>query len=321
MNDINILITSCGRRVELVKAFQNARDIVGIKGSVMCADMSVKAPAMMFADKSFTVPRLSDHKYIDELINICTENNIDLIVPTIDTELQILADYKSKIENCTNAKVLISNSNVIEICNDKIKATQFFADNGFSIPNTLSDSDVVNGNYSFPLFIKPLNGSSSINAFKVNNEKELKFFYDYITDPIVQECVTGVEYTVDVFIDFDGNIITCVPRKRLATRGGEVLIGEIDMNCDIIDNVTKMIKTLGAIGHITVQGFYCEDKQFRYIEINPRYGGGAPMSIKAGADSCSMLYKLLSGSNITDEDTVIRDGALFSRFDDCVEIV
>lgn len=318
--DTNVLITSCGRRVELVKEFVKARNYLGVNGNVIAVDISHTAPALYFADYYELVPRINSADYIDSLISVIKKYNINLIIPTIDTELQVLADNKTRIKKETGAIVMVSDPVVIDICNNKIKSAEFFKKNGFAVPKTLTLQDIEDKNYTFPLFIKPLNGSSSVNAFKVNTERELSFFVDYIDDPIVQECVSGIEYTIDAFIDFNGKLISAVPRQRLQTRGGEILKGVIDMNQNIISDITRMIDKLKPIGHITIQGFLGEDNIFRYIEINPRFGGGAPMSIKAGANSCEWLYKIMNGTDIESAEISVKDRMAFSRFDDCIMI-
>ena len=53
-----------------------------------------------------------------------------------------------------------------------------------------------------------------------------------------------------------------------------------------------------------------------YIEINPRFGGGAPLSMKAGARSAEAILKLIDGEEVEKQD--IADGAIFSRFDQSV---
>ena len=67
---------------------------------------------------------------------------------------------KRLIEEKTNAKVLISDKEIIEICNDKNKTIEFLQQNGFDLPNTLNEDDLKNKAYKFPLFIKPKDGSS-----------------------------------------------------------------------------------------------------------------------------------------------------------------
>ena len=138
-------------------------------------------------------------------------------------------------------------------------------------------------NILFPVFIKPVDGSSSINAFKVNSKEELDNYLKLIKKPMIQEYISGEEFTVDVFLDFDSNIISIVPRLRIQVRGGEISKGKIVKNRLVIDEVMKLMKTLKPIGHITVQ-LMLTDKGIKFIEINPRFGGGAPMSIESGAD-------------------------------------
>ena len=174
-------------------------------------------------------------------------------------------------------------------------------------------SEELKGDIEFPLFIKPKSGSSSINAFKVNNKKELSIYMDIIQDPIVQEFIEGEEYTVDVFLDFEGNVITIVPRLRIATRGGEISKGKIIKDREIINDIKRLMKVLKPIGHITVQLMKTQ-RGIEYIEINPRFGGGAPMSIQSGADSCENLYRLMMGEKLEYNENY-RENIMFLRFD------
>lgn len=313
----NVLVLSAGRRVELVNAFKAARDKLGLEGDVCAADMSETAPALRFADKRFILPRIADDGYIPSVIDICRQNEIALVVPTIDTELVKLAENKDRIESETGAKLLVSDVDSVRTCCDKRLTAKFFAEHGFDCPVTY-DKDTIPDD-AYPLFIKPRDGSSSINAFKVENKKQLDFFVEYVSDPIVQDCVVGKEYTADCFCDFDGNIITVVPRLRISTRGGEILKGRIEKNKYIIDDVKRLLKELGVIGQITVQCFLTDDNKVKYIEINPRFGGGAPMSIAAGADSCKDLYMLLRGDKLSYNEEYV-DGATYSRFDGSVRV-
>ncbi len=317
--EYNILILSAGRRVELVNCFKVARDRLNIRGKVFAADMSETAPALYFADGKFIVPRIGADGYIDAIIDICKNNNISLVIPTIDTELEILSDNKEKIEREVGTRVLVSDAESVAICCDKQKTAEFFHEHGFGYPKVITQEDIKSKNYEFPLFIKPKDGSSSINAFKVNNERELEFFLDYVQNPIVQECVRDTEYTVDCFCDFGGNPITVVPRIRLATRGGEILKGKTDKNSAIINDVKKLLQAFDFIGQITVQCFLCDDDSIKYIEINPRFGGGAPMSIGAGADSCEKLYRLMRGEKLEYNENY-EDEVVFSRFDGSVRV-
>ncbi|MBO4900089.1 MAG: ATP-grasp domain-containing protein [Lachnospiraceae bacterium] len=315
-NNINILILSAGRRVELVNCFKAARDRLGIDGKIIAADASDLAPALYFADVPEIVPFIRENDaYINAIIDICRRNDVSLIVPTIDTELLLLADRRDEIENATNAKVLISSYDVIGICRDKIHTQKWLEEHGFLVPRMITDEDIEAGNISYPVFIKPLDGSSSINAFRVESKAELDTYRELIGAGryIIQDFMQGTEYTVDAFLDFEGNIITIVPRIRLATRSGEIAKGKIIKDDEITADVTRLLTELKPIGHITIQCMRTA-KGIEYIEINPRFGGGAPMSIQAGADSCENLYRLLRCEKLT-RSTDYRDNITFLRFD------
>ena len=313
---INILILSAGRRVELVNCFKAARDRLGIEGRVVAADASRLAPALYFADERELVPYISENdSYVNSIINICNKYDISLIVPTIDTELMLLAERCGQIESATGAKVLISSPDVIAVCRDKTNTQRWLEEHDFLVPRMISDDDIEKGIVIYPLFIKPLDGSSSINAYRVEGRNELDTYRNLIGRGryIVQDFMEGTEYTVDCFLDMDGRIITIVPRIRIATRSGEIAKGRIVRDEGITEDVERLLRELRPKGHITIQCMRT-DRGIEYIEINPRFGGGAPMSIAAGADSCENLYRLLRGEKLERQDDY-RDNVTFLRFD------
>lgn len=317
MKPINVLILSAGRRVELVNCFKHAARELGVNGSVLAVDCSQTAPALYFADKGIMLPRIKSGDYVEAIIDICKKEAVSLIVPTIDTELLLLAEQKERIEREAGTRVLVSDIEMIKICRNKVVTQRFMEENGFLMPSMITKEQLSEPQkLHFPLFMKPVDGSSSIDAFKAHDEKELKTYLQMIDQPIIQEYLEGEEYTVDAFLDFDSHIISIVPRIRIATRSGEISKGRIVKDREIIEDVKRLLNVLKPIGHITIQ---CKKtgRGVAYIEINPRFGGGAPMSIMAGADSCSNLYRLLLGEKLAyNED--YRADVTFLRFDSCI---
>ncbi|MDB1921729.1 ATP-grasp domain-containing protein [Clostridium tertium] len=316
MKKINILILSAGRRVELINCFKESAKKVGVESRIIAGDLSELAPAVYFSDEKYLIPRIGTENYIEKIIEICNLEDIALIIPTIDTELIVLSENKKLIEEKTNAKVLVSDKSSIDICRDKKKTNKFFEENGIGCAKEITEEDMREENYKFPLFIKPLDGSSSINTFKVKNKDELDFFLRYIDKPIVQEFIQGDEYTIDVFLDFESNPIAILPRVRLATRSGEILKGKVVKDEEIISEVKKILKNLKFIGHITIQCMKTING-IKFIEINPRFGGGAPIGIKAGVDSPYFLYKLLNNEKLEPVNEFIED-LIALRFDNAI---
>ncbi len=318
MREIHVLFTGIGRRVELVQAFRQAAQTAGTGLRIYGADMSGTAPALTFCDDMRQVCAIGEADYIPQLLGICERDRIDLLVPTIDTDLMVLSQNAEHFR-AVGTRVLVSQPDKIGICRDKNLTASFFEECGLYTPGTVNDCRKYEGKY--PCFIKPKDGSSSINAFQVNREAELLVYAGLIGDYIIQDLIEGEEYTVDIFCDFDGNPVYITPRKRLAVRSGEVLKTQISQDAVIIDECRKLIGRLKPCGPATVQ-LIREKKSGRdyYIEINPRYGGGAPLSIKAGADSPRMLLRLLAGEQVGYQEGAARDGEIYSRFDQSVRV-
>ena len=282
----NILITSAGRRVSLVKHFQETLKKFNHRGKVFTTDMNpMLSSACHVSDGFFKVPAATDTQYISLLKRYCIEHDISLVVPTIDTELPILASAK---EEFAKEGIVLSISSV-EICERfQLKNTteMFFVEHGFDTPRSIEDLD----NCMYPIFAKRNNSSSSIGAqtvYRLETAKELSREGDYV----FQEYIEGTEYTVDVFIDRKGDVISVVPRQRLDVRAGEVSKAKTFKDAMIIDAVKEVCGKLdGAKGTITIQLFKTEDRII-FIEINPRFGGGYPLSYLAGANFAEYMIK------------------------------
>ena len=318
MKEIRLLFTGVGRRIELLQAFRNAALVLDKNLKIYGADMAGTAPALCYCDFTRKVVAMKDAGYIDNLLDICQKDRIDLLIPTIDTDLLVLSRNKERFERI-GTKVLISDPDKVLISRDKNNTSKFFVDCGLAAPMPVNDVSKYQG--GFPAFIKPKDGSSSINAFKVEDEEELHMYSQQVEDYIIQPFISGREYTIDIFCDFEGKPISIVPRERMQVRAGEVLKTKIFMDETMIKEAKALCEAFKPCGPITVQLIQDEKSKINYyIEINPRYGGGAPLSMKAGAKSAEYILKLISGEDVKEQGS-ISDGAVYSRFDQsvCIE--
>lgn len=314
---MRILFTGVGRRIELLQAFRDAALVLNKDIKIYGADMVGTAPALVYCDYVRNVVAIKEPEYIDNLLSICADDCIDLLIPTIDTDLLVLSENKERFE-VIGTRVMISTPDKIRICRNKNNTSQFFIDCGLHAPIPVNDWKEYKSGY--PAFIKPKDGSSSINAFKVENEKELEVYAGQVENYIVQPFIKGREYTIDIFCDWDGNPVSVVPRERLQVRAGEVIKTQIAMDAQMITEAKQLCNVFKPCGPMTVQLIRDKDNVDWFIEINPRYGGGAPLSMKAGARSAEIVLKLLSGDKV-EYSEVIANEAVYSRFDQsvCVE--
>ena len=313
---MRVLFTSVGRRVELMQAFRESAKKCGIELVIYGADISESAPALQFCDRKIICPRIKEDSYIPFLVDLCSSEKIDVLIPTIDTDLLLLSENVARF---TGTRVLISSTESVAQCRDKRLTGNLFTRAGVKCPRPTDNVEEYKD--GFPAFIKPLDGSSSINAFKANNEFELASLAKIIPDYIIQPFIGGTEYTVDVFCDFDGEPIYITPRIRLAVRAGEVLKTKIDQDEVIIEETKRIIREFKPCGPITVQLIRdSKTGEDYYIEINPRFGGGAPLSMKAGANSCEALYRLMQGEKVGYIAGAAENGAVYCRFDQSVRV-
>ena len=313
---MKILLTSVGRRVELVQALEDAARRLHVDLEIVGGDTSSTAPALQFCSNSVMLPLIRDNSYIPFLIDYCEQEHVDALIPTIDTDLLVLAENRDKF---SHTQVVISSPEKVRICRDKRFTAEYFMSVGLKSPMPVDNSEEYVG--GFPAFIKPKDGSSSINAFKGSNEDELNVYCNIVPDYIIQPFVSGTEYTIDIFCNFEGDPIYITPRIRLAVRSGEVLKTKIVQDQKIIDEMKQLVADYKPCGAITVQMIRDDlTKEDYYIEINPRFGGGAPLSMKAGADSAEAMIRLLSGEQLCYFDKAAEDGAIYSRFDQSVRV-
>lgn len=312
---MNILFTCAGRRNYLLNYF---REVPGFKGKIFAADMQVSAPAMADADVPLVVPEVYAENYVGTLLDICKKYGIDALLSLNDLELPILASNREAFKKL-GVKLIISSEEVIELCFDKWKTSEFAIKTGIQVPKTYLTLTSVKeafktGFLKFPLIIKPRWGSASIGIEIAENQKELELAYKLLTfklnrsilarvsetekkkSILIQERMDGKEFGVDILNDFNGRTVQVYIKEKLAMRAGEtdksVLrnIPELEMLSFRIGN------SLGHIGNMDCDIFENNGAYF-LLEMNPRFGGGYPFSHMAGADYPAAICAWIEGSS------------------------
>ena len=304
----NILITSASRKVSLVRNFKKA---LGNQGKIIAADINPESPALYFADDYLIVPRSDNPNFINFIVDFCKNNSIKLIIPTRDEELSLFSKNKEIFEDI-GVKIMVSDVETIEICQDKEKFINFCKNNDFGILKTYGDVKAINKE-DFPLFLKPVVGKSGVDTFKVDSFDNLNEILSKENDFIIQECVEAPEYTIDLFADFDSKVISAVPRQRTYVWGGESLVTKTVKNELIINESVRLAEKLKLKGHNTIQCFF-DGENIKFIEVNPRFGGAASISFEAGANSAEFLIKLLNNEELKSQIGDFKEDLVSLRF-------
>jgi carbamoyl-phosphate synthase large subunit len=286
-----VLITAASRRVALVQAFQRAlRARHG--GQVIVTDINPLSPAVHVADRAYLVPMSDAPDYLDEIATICDAEGVGLVVPTIDDELERFAGARDWFAR-RGVRVAVSPEQTAAICNDKYRTCAHLRSAGVAAAATYRPVEVPAG-VRYPLFVKPRIGRGGIGAYRVRNPRELQFFVDYVPDAIVQEYLDGPEFTIDVLCDFDGRVLSIVPRQRVVIRAGVIDRGRTSNDPALLRLAEGCAAALPFAGPINIQCRVVGGTPVVF-EINPRFSGGIPLTIAAGADFPARLLDLVEG--------------------------
>ena len=334
---MNILFTCAGRRTYLLKYF---KEQLGDGGKIIGADMQLTAPALSAADERVLVPAVYDEHYVDALLEICELHQVDVLISLNDLELPILADKKS-LFNEIGTTVLVSSPEVIDICFDKLKTSQYIESLGLRTPKTYSCLDAAinalnTGELQFPLVIKPRWGSASIGIEFVDSMEDLQVIYELIKRKIrrgilgevsqhdenfilIQQKITGKEYGLDIINDLSGNNVSVSVKQKLAMRAGET-DKATTVNSEELRRIGQVIgSNLGHIGNLDCDILEMDGK-FYILELNPRFGGGFPFSYQAGVNLPKAIINWVKGEPFDNDELSPVYGLTFAKCDYLVDM-
>lgn len=296
---INVLITSVGRRAPLVEVFKQAQKSVGrfFNGKVITVNADPYCAGLYVSDGFYIVPLVHDKNYIPIILEICKEEKIDLLIPTIDDELPIFATNQERFQRL-GVKIACSPLETALICNNKYKTYQFFLKNNIPTPKTyLLNGTEKDPPLPYPFIIKPRDGRGTFGFTRIRNKEEFMLYKNGIPNPIAQEELRGKEFTIDVLCDFDGRVIAVIPRERMVVRAGVSDQGRTVKDWRLISYGTMIAQLLKIRGPANIQCFVDGDSVM-FTEVNPRFSGGIPLTIASGVDFPALLIRMAAGEKV-----------------------
>ena len=293
---MNILILSAGTRNKLVQYFKKE---LGENGSIIATDCSELAPAVYEADKFYKVPRIDSPNYIDEILEICKNEKIDTLFALIDPELSLIAKNINRFYEI-GVKPIISDYEAVELSFNKYEMYKFLIENNIKTPKTyisLNDflDDLDKKIVKFPVFVKPVKGSASINITKINDQDELEFVMKKYDNLIIQEFMDGQEIGADVYIDMiSEEVVAIFTKEKIKMRAGETDKAVSFKDEKLFEFIKEFVKKAGFKGIIDIDIFKINNEYY-ISEVNPRFGGGYPHAYEAGVNVPKMIINNING--------------------------
>ncbi len=286
------------------------------------------------------VPKAYDSDFIDEMLSICSENKIDVILPLVTKELLPLALRRKEFETL-GTKLLCSSFSSLQIANNKSRLYEFLQWRGLKVPEfrvteTIQQFKEAVKELGYPekqVCFKPSvsNGSRGFRILCENiNELDLLFNHKPNTtllslenavrilssglfpELLVSEFLPGEEYSVDCLANL-GESILIIPRLRNKMINGISVQGEVKEEKSIISYCQKIIKDLQLHGNIGIQVKQSIDGTFLILEINPRVQGTISANYGAGINMPVLAIKKELNLPIEPEEMKVKWGTKFSR--------
>ena len=316
----NLLCCNVGRRGRLMDDFKES--LAG-KGKVVATDNWSVAPALFKADVQYMVPKITDPDYIGQVMEICRKENISAITTFIDPEIEVLARNRELfIRN--GILPLCPSAHSAHLCFDKYEMYKHLTANGVRTVLTYNSLEsfergLADGKIAFPVFIKPVSGSGSVGAQRVNTMEELKVLlaegrFSYI----IQELMTGGDCDADVYVDcISHKPVAAFSKRKIETRigGASKTISFKDQK--LFDFIGEVCSVLELNGPCDMDFFY-KDGEYYLSEINPRFGGAYLHAYGAGVNFVNLICNNIDGIENRPDIGSYDEGVLMLMYDDVV---
>lgn len=316
----NLMFCSVGRRGRLLR---NVKETIGKTGLIIGTDNKSTAPALQMCDRQYVVPRITEPGYVDLLLDICRENGVKAITTLIDPEIEILAANSHRFREIGVIPLCPAKQSAV-YCFDKYELFRYCREKGIRTPLTFHDwneftAALGRGEISFPVFMKPVCGSGSVGAHKVDTLEQAEAdWHSGEHDYIIQELMTGGDCDADVYVDtISHKAVAAFSKRKIETRigGASKTISFKDPKLfEFIQQVCDAFEFNGPLD----MDFFMHDGEYYLSEINPRFGGAYLHAYGAGVDFFQLIVNNINGIENPVDIGNYDDDILMLMYDDVV---
>jgi carbamoylphosphate synthase large subunit len=275
---------------------------------VVAVDADGTAVGLELANEGLVVPRWDDPSFADELVAVASEAGARALISTVAEEFSAI---DANALEAVGVHTLLPDPEAVRRCLDKWAFVEAMGDAGLATPATALGAAA---DISGPWVVKPRFGRGSRDVYIAHSTTQLRAALKWTPEPIVQERIEGREFTVDALVDGSGVAVALVPRWRLETKAGISTKGLTFSDPDVEIAAMHALTAVGLIGPANVQGFVTDHDEVVIVEINPRFSGGLPLSLHAGADLVGEYLRAILGKPMRRDHLVAKPGVTMRRY-------
>jgi carbamoyl-phosphate synthase large subunit len=301
-----VLLTGAGKRYDIVSCFARLTKTI-------VADPSPLAPARYAAHVHAAVPLIESSDYVPALQSLCEEHGVGAVLPLTDLDIEVLAHAREE----GRLPALVPSSEVARATYDKYETHLLLQRHSLpSPPTVLSDGDLEA--LSYPVMVKPRQGSGARSIHLAATPAQARFFVDYIREPtMVQRAMRGAELSIDCLGDLEGRCLNAIPRTMLESRGGESIKGQVIRDEELIELSRRTMEALRVTGPATIQVFRDPEIGLGITDVNTRFGGAFPAPVFAalpGRTYPELIVRVAAGETVEPHVGEFRAGMTFTRY-------
>ncbi|HZW38344.1 MAG TPA: ATP-grasp domain-containing protein [Ignavibacteriaceae bacterium] len=256
------------------------------------------------ADKSYLIPYPSSglQSLFERLEYIHKKENIDIIIPTLDSELYAFSKLADKLSSI-GIKTYLPTLEQLNI-RAKDKLFDFCKENGIKVPKnilaaSIQDLDLIKKEFEYPVVIKGI----FYEAYIANNKEEALTYFSKLSAKwgfpiIIQEYIKGTEFNVTALGDGTGDTVGAVPMRKLyITDKGKGWSG-ITINDNNLLEISKKIISISKWKSGLELEYMKYKDEYYLLEINPRFPAWVYLATAAGMNMPYSLIELAQGKRV-----------------------
>lgn len=306
---MNVLVTSLSRKVPLLAALRKALDHAPAAGSVWGADSDPECVGRYFADRFWEMPPLSAPGAPEELLRFCSQEEIGLVVPTRDGELALFAAQREALAE-RGVFAPVGSPEAVEACLDKLRFHDHCRRQGIPTAPTATALDDVEGER---LVVKDRRGMGTRGLAVGLDREAARAHGDRLGAPVFQPLLSGVEHSVDLYVNRRGEVVDAAPRTRIRVHDGESTVTETVEHPELAAMAVRFAESLELRGHLVIQAF-ADGPEVTLLECNPRVGGASTLGFHAGIDTPRWAIREALGEPVEPQLGAYRRGLRLVRY-------
>jgi carbamoyl-phosphate synthase large subunit len=273
---------------------------------IVASDMDPNAAGLYVvpAAQRFLVPAGAADSFVPRVIELCRTQRVDVLIPTVDSELIPLAKCKTELAaagttlaaaDLSTFEMTLDKWQLMKACTDVAPETQLL-DASWDFARAIS----------FPRFAKPRTGSGGRGAVTLETMKDL-LALPRDGSMLVQELLPGEEFSVDVYANRKGVVVAAVPRVRMKVDSGVAVTARTVHDGDLIASAVRVAMAIKLWGVANIQFRRDVSGNAKLLEVNPRFPGSLPLTAQAGPQLAQLFVREALGEVIADEHLPFRE--------------